>query len=60
MILCHNGVVRATSREGRTVGKVEVRADRNRLTKIINAVKEREGIVEVLVEIKEGGILSGR
>ncbi len=59
MILCHNGVVRVTSREGRPVDKVTVRADRSALSKIVDAVKEREGVVEVLVEVREGVLYPG-
>jgi len=59
MILCHNGVARATSRDGRPVAKLIVRADRARLAEIIEEVKRRPGIVEVLAEICEGERLIG-
>jgi molybdopterin synthase catalytic subunit len=51
MILCHNGVVRATSRDGRPVSGLRVRVDRKRLSRIIADAKKQPGIVEVLVEI---------
>jgi molybdopterin synthase catalytic subunit len=54
MILCHNGVARATSRDGRPVSELTVQADRARLAEIIAAIKSRPGIVEVLAEIREG------
>ena len=53
MILCHNGVVRATSRDGRAVTGLRVSVDRERLAKIIAEQKQRRGIVEILVEIAE-------
>ncbi|MBN2568777.1 MAG: molybdenum cofactor biosynthesis protein MoaE, partial [Deltaproteobacteria bacterium] len=59
MILCHNGVVRATSRDGSPVEKLEVEADRKRLAAIISEMKVRQGIVDVLAEVKEGTLLPG-
>ncbi len=54
MILCHNGVVRETSRDGREVRGLSVSVDRDRLTEIIAFQKKRQGIVEILVSINEG------
>lgn len=54
MILCHNGLVRATSRDGRKVLAVELKVDRQRLIEIIQRIKERPGIVEFLAEVREG------
>lgn len=54
MILCHNGLVRATSRDGRKVLAVEVNVDRQRLIEAIQRIKERPGIVEFLAEVREG------
>lgn len=59
MILCHNGVVRSTSRDGRAVTELTVRADRDRLREIVADLKGRPGIVEVLVEIREGKLRAG-
>ena len=59
MILCHNGVVRATSRNGKAVTELTVRVNRDRLQKIIDEMKERPGIIEVLVEIREGKLRIG-
>ena len=53
MILCHNGVVRATSRDGRPVTGLRVAVDRQRLDRIIAEQKQRTGIVEILVEIAQ-------
>jgi len=59
MILCHNGVVRATSRDGKPVKELTVRADRARLSEIVAEMKRRPGIIEVLAEIREGKLLVG-
>lgn len=53
MILTHNGVVRATARDGRPVSGIEIRVDWDRLQRIISESKRREGIVDVLVELAE-------
>ncbi|MBI9089911.1 MAG: molybdenum cofactor biosynthesis protein MoaE [Desulfobacterium sp.] len=54
MILCHNGVVRKTTREGREVTGLRVAVDHDGLDCLIATQKQREGIVEVLVTIEEG------
>lgn len=54
MILCHNGVVRQTSRHGREVRGLSVSVNKKRLTDIIASQKKRQGIVEILVSINEG------
>ena len=54
MILCHNGVVRATSREGDEVTGLEITVDHDRLSRIISEQKSRPGIVEILIHINEG------
>lgn len=59
MILVHNGVVRASARDGRPVAELTVRADRQRLVEIVAEIKGRPGIVEVLVEIREGTLKVG-
>jgi molybdopterin synthase catalytic subunit len=59
MILCHNGVVRATSRDGRPVSEVSVRVDRKRLEGIIGEIKAMTGIVEVLAHVNEGVLKVG-
>jgi len=59
MILCHNGVVRATSRDGQPVRELTVAVDRRRLAEIVAAVKNRPGIVEVLAEVREGTLRVG-
>ena len=59
MILCHNGVVRGTSRDGRPVVELTVKADRTRLAEILVEMKSRPGIIEVLAEVREGTLLVG-
>lgn len=54
MILCHNGVVRGTSREGDAVTGLEVTVDHDGLKQIIETQKKRPGIIEILIEIDEG------
>ena len=51
MILCHNGVVRETSRDGRKVTGLRVAVDRTRLAQVLATHRDREGIVDIQVEI---------
>ncbi|MCD4718696.1 MAG: molybdenum cofactor biosynthesis protein MoaE [Desulfobacula sp.] len=53
MILCHNGVVRATSREGDEVTGLEVVVDHDRLDQILEEQKKRPGIIDILIHINE-------
>ncbi len=53
MILCHNGVVRATSREGDEVTGLKVSVDHKKLDEIIKEQKKRPGIIEILIHINE-------
>ena len=59
MILCHNGVVRGTSRAGDPVSAVDVRADWGAINAIVAEQKARPGIVEILVEVNEGRLKVG-
>lgn len=59
MILCHNGVVRGTARDGRPVRELTVKADRARLAEVLQEMKARPGIVEVLAEVREGTLRVG-
>lgn len=58
MILCHNGVVRGTSRDGRNVSGLKVAVDYEKLERVIQEYKKRPGIIEILVEIADGKELS--
>ena len=53
MILCHNGVVRGTTREGRSVSGLRITVDHKKLREVIAENKQQPGIVEILVEIAE-------
>ena len=53
MVLCHNGVVRCTSRDGRAVKGLRVAVDHQKLAHIIAEQKKTAGIVDIKVEIAE-------
>jgi molybdopterin synthase catalytic subunit len=53
MILCHNGVVRDTSRDGRKVSGLTLSVDHEKLRQVVETYKKKPGIVEILVEIAE-------
>jgi len=54
MIACHNGVVRATSRDGRNVTGLEIAIDHVALETILEEMRQRQGIIEVAVHLFEG------
>jgi len=54
MILCHDGVVRGTTRDGKPISELTVTVDWPRLEAIVAETKSRPGIIDVLVEIREG------
>jgi molybdopterin synthase catalytic subunit len=51
MILCHNGVVRATTRDGRRVKGLKVFVDHAKLEQIIYEQKQKPGIFDIQVNI---------
>ncbi|MDL2274655.1 molybdenum cofactor biosynthesis protein MoaE [Desulfosarcina sp. OttesenSCG-928-G10] len=51
MILCHNGVVRGTSRDGRKVSGLKVMVDRQKLEEILAQYRAVPGIVDIRVHI---------
>lgn len=57
MILCHNGVVRETSRDGRKVTGLTVAVDHEKLKQVIDEQKKRPGIIDILIEINQGSNL---
>ena len=59
MILCHVGIVRGTSRDGRAVSGLDLTADHEELKAVLSKQKARRGIVEILVEIAEGPLRVG-
>jgi molybdopterin synthase catalytic subunit len=54
MIACHNGVVRATSRDGRDVEGLRIEVEWDALESIVQEMRQRPGIVEVAVHLFEG------
>ena len=54
MIACHNGVVRATSRDGWDVEGLSIEIDREALQNIVQEMRQRSGIIEVAVHLFEG------
>jgi molybdopterin synthase catalytic subunit len=51
MILIHNGIVRATSRQGTRVSGLRVAVDTERLKTVLAKHRRRPGIVDIQVEI---------
>ena len=51
MILCHNGVVRGTSRDGRPVSGLRVSVDPERLQAVLTEHRRRPGIIDIAVHI---------
>jgi molybdopterin synthase catalytic subunit len=58
MVLCHNGVVRDTARDGRNVTGLRITVDHEKLGRVLAEQKKRPGIVEILIDIQEGKDLS--
>ncbi len=58
MILCHNGVVRGTSRDGRKVSGLRVVVDHDQLARVLEQYRKQPGILEILVDIVEQKKLS--
>lgn len=58
MILCHNGVVRETSRDGRPVRGLKVSVDAGQLESILAACRRRPGIIDARIAINADRYLS--
>jgi molybdopterin synthase catalytic subunit len=58
MILCHNGVVRSTSRDQRSVTGLEVSVDYDKLDTLIKKSRHLPGIVDIQVKIFDNQRLS--
>jgi molybdopterin synthase catalytic subunit len=58
MLLCHNGVVRRTTRDGRRVKGLTVSVDQNKLAALIDTQKKRPGIVDIRVAVASDRYLS--
>ncbi|MDI6888081.1 MAG: molybdenum cofactor biosynthesis protein MoaE [Methanocellales archaeon] len=59
MILCHNGIVRGFSRDGKEVSKLRIKADRERLKEILSEARKKPGIVDVKAHVNEGELSVG-
>ncbi len=59
MIASHLGVVRGTSLNGKKVVSIEVQYDLNELSKIASDIKKMPGIIEVLIETRDGRLNVG-
>jgi molybdopterin synthase catalytic subunit len=59
MILIHNGIVRATSKEGKPVQGMFLTFDENLLSNIVTRYKSRDGIVDIKVWINQGSLSTG-
>jgi len=58
MVLCHNGVVRGTSHDGRSVSGLKIIVDHEKLRHVIESNKKKPGITEILVDIADNRELS--
>lgn len=59
MILVHNGIVRATSRQGAPVTGMKLTYDKVALEQTVRRFKAKEGIAEIRVWINEGALNVG-
>ena len=59
MMLCHVGIVRGASLNGRPVSGLDLTVDHQALESILAEQKKRPGIVEILVQIQEGSLKVG-
>jgi len=59
MYLCHNGVVRSFSRDGRPVSGMELSVDRERLEEILATARLMEGVSVVRAWVNEGRLSVG-
>jgi len=58
MLLCHCGVVRSTSRDGRRVTGLTIAVDHTRLQTLIEKQKQHPGIVDIQVAVAADRYLS--
>lgn len=58
MLLCHNGVVRSTSRDQRKVTGLQVHVDYKKLEAILEKNKQLPGIVDIRVKIFDNQVLT--
>jgi molybdopterin synthase catalytic subunit len=59
MYLCHNGVVRSYSRDGRPVSSMDLAVDRERLAEILSTASLMEGVSVIRAWVNEGHLEVG-
>lgn len=59
MYLCHNGVVRSYSRDGKPVEAMELSVDRERLVELLSTAQLMEGVSVVRAWVNEGRLTVG-
>ncbi len=59
MILSHNGIVRATTKEGGEIASMNLSYDKDKLAAAVREYKKKEGIVDIKVWINEGHLKIG-
>lgn len=59
MYLCHNGVVRSYSRDGKPVVAMELSVDRGRLAELLATAQLMEGVSVVRAWVNEGRLSVG-
>jgi molybdopterin synthase catalytic subunit len=59
MILVHNGIVRASAKDGKPVRGMMLSFDKEKLDSCVSEFKRREGIEEIKVWINEGALRVG-
>jgi molybdopterin synthase catalytic subunit len=59
MILVHNGIVRATSKQGKPVRGMNLSYDEEKLETVVSEQKKKDGILEIKVWINRGDLKVG-
>jgi molybdopterin synthase catalytic subunit len=59
MILVHNGIVRATAKDGKSVSAMNLSYDKGMLKDVVETYKAKEGIADIRVWINEGDLQVG-
>lgn len=59
MILVHNGIVRATSKDGKPVQGMYLSYDEKLLSNLVKRFKETDGIVDIKVWLNQGKLSIG-
>jgi molybdopterin synthase catalytic subunit len=59
MILAHNGIVRATTKDGKPVKVMKLSYDKEKLESTVATFKKRDGIADIRVWINEGELQIG-